>query len=182
MTVSVIIPTFNRAHLLAETIDSILKQTFGDFELIVVDNCSSDNTEGVVKAHTDKRIRYFIHQNNGVIAVNRNYGISKAHGQYIAFCDDDDLWMPEKLERQLQEFQKDEHLGLVCSNVINIDRHSNYVGMSGIKSRDKNFTFEGLLQNNSIACSSVLVKMEVLDDVGIMDESPELFTTEDYEL
>ena len=101
MKVSVIIPTFNREHLLKETMEYILNQTFKDFELIIVDNYSSDNTENAVKSYNDKRIRYFKNQNNGVIAVNRNFGIKKARGEFITFCDDDDLWLPQKLEKQL---------------------------------------------------------------------------------
>ena len=92
MKVSVVVTTYNRAHIVTEAIESILNQTFGDFELIIVDNYSNDNTEEVIKSYKDERIKYFKNRNNGIIAVNRNYGISKAQGEYIAFCDDDDLW------------------------------------------------------------------------------------------
>src|SRR4030043_6890 len=89
MKVSVIIPTYNRAQTLAEAIDSVLSQTFKDFELIVVDNYSTDATESVVNAYTDRRIRYFKNQNNGFVRINRNFGIEKSHGEYIAFLDDE---------------------------------------------------------------------------------------------
>jgi len=167
--------------MVTETIDSILNQTFKDFELIVVDNESVDNTEEVVKSYADKRIRYFKHQNNGIIAVNRNYGISKAQSEYIAFCDDDDLWMPEKLERQLLEFEKDSQLGLVCSNGIYFDKNGEHGEMIKTKLKDGDFTFESLIWHNYIPSPSVLVKKEVIDDVGILDESPEFFACEDYE-
>lgn len=183
MKVSVIVPTYNRAHIITEAIDSILNQTFEDFELIVVDNESTDNTEEVIKSYADERIRYFKHQNNGVVAVNRNYGISKAQGQYIAFCDDDDLWMLEKLERQLLEFEKDKQVGLVCTNGIDFDSRGEHGKRSKAKLKDSHFTFESLImRGNRIICSSVLVKRQVIDDVGMMDESPEIFTAEDYEL
>jgi len=159
-----------------------LNQTFKDFELIVVDNESIDNTEEVIKSFTDEGIRYFKHQNNGLIAVNRNYGINKARGEYIAFCDDDDLWMPEKLERQMLEFEKDNQAGLVCSNGINFDRHGEHGETIKTKLKDSDFTFESLIWYNSIICCSAVVKRRVIDDVGMLDESPEFFTAEDYEL
>jgi len=180
--VSVIVTTYNRAHMVTETIDSILNQTFKDFELIVVDNESTDETEEVIQSFTDERVRYFKHQNNGVVAVNRNYGVRKAEGQYVAFCDDDDLWIPEKLERQLQEFEKDSQIGLVCTNAINFDRRGEHGKRLRTALKDSDLTFESLVWKNSIIGSSVLVKRQVIDDVGLMDESPEIFTAEDREL
>ena len=182
MKVSVIVLTYNRAHMVTETIDSILNQTFKDFELIVVDNESVDNTEEIVKSYIDERIRYFKHQNNGLIAVNRNYGIDKARGEYIAFCDDDDLWMPEKLERQMLEFEKDSQIGLVCTNGKNFGKKSEHGKMIQARLEDNDFTFESLIWCNHIIGSSIVVKKVVIDDVGMMDESPEIFTAEDYEL
>jgi len=168
--------------MVTETIDSILNQTFKDFELIVVDNCSSDNTEAVIKAYTDKRIRYFKHENGGVVAVNRNYGISQAQGEYIAFCDDDDLWRPEKLEKQMLEFEKDSQMGLVCTNAIIFDKTGDLGEFFKTKLTDSDFTLESLIWSNSVICSSVLVKKSVIDNVGLMDVSPEIFTGEDYDL
>jgi glycosyltransferase involved in cell wall biosynthesis len=179
---SVIVPTYNRARMVTETIDSILAQTFPDFELIVVDNESTDNTEEVIKSYPDERIRYFKHQNNGVIAVNRNYGIKKSQGEYIAFCDDDDLWLPEKLERQILEFEKDKQIGLVCTNGIDFDSRGEHGTRIKAKLKDKHFTLESLMRNNAIIGSSALVKRQAIDDVGMMDESPEIFAAEDYEL
>jgi len=182
MKISVIVPTFNRSHMVIETIDSILKQTFKDFELIVVDNYSSDNTEKVIKGYNDGRIRYFKHENGGIIAVNRNYGIGQARGEYIAFCDDDDLWLPEKLKKQMLEFEKDSQIGLVCTNGIIFDKTGDLGERFKTRLTDSNFTFASLIWVNSVICSSVLVKKSVIDDVGLMDESPEIFTAEDYEL
>ena len=85
--ISVIVTTYNRKRLLKQTLDSILNQTFTDFELIVVDNYSDYNFISYIKSFNDKRIKSFQNKNNGVIAVNRNYGIIKAQGKYIAFCD-----------------------------------------------------------------------------------------------
>lgn len=168
--------------MVTETIDSILNQTFKDFELIVVDNYSSDDTETVIKAYTDGRIRYFKHENGGIIAVNRNYGIGQSRGEYIAFCDDDDLWLPEKLKKQMLEFEKDSQIGLVCTNGIIFDKTGDLGERFQTRLTDSNFTLTSLIWGNSVICSSVLVKKRVIDDVGLMDESPEIFTAEDYEL
>ncbi len=179
--VSVIVPTYNRANMVTKTIDSILNQSFSDFELIIVDNESDDNTETVIKSYTDERIRYYKHQNNGVVAVNRNYGIRLSQGEYIAFCDDDDLWLPEKLAKQIQEFEKDKVIGLVCTNAIVYDENGEH-GKRIRGATAKDFTFNSLLWGNRIICSSVCVKKEVLDDIGLMDENPAIFSGEDYEL
>jgi len=166
--------------MLGETIDSILNQTFKDFELIVVDNYSTDNTEEVVRSYNDKRIRYFKNKNNGLLAVNRNFAIKKSKGDYIAVCDDDDLWMPGKLEKQLAEFEKDKEIGLVCTNGFSFDESGERGGLG--KSRNEYFSFEKLLIDNTIACCSVMIKRNILDDVGWFDESQDITTGEDYEL
>ncbi|WP_203332308.1 glycosyltransferase family 2 protein [Planococcus beigongshangi] len=99
--VSVVIPTYNRAQFIERTINSVLQQTFGDFEIIVVDDASNDNTEEVVKNINDSRIRYVRLPNNTNGTRPRNYGIELSTGKFIAFLDSDDEWMPEKLEKQL---------------------------------------------------------------------------------
>lgn len=180
--VSVIVTTYNRAHLVRETIDSILGQTFKDFELIIVDNYSADNTDEVIKSYKDERIRYFKNQNNGIIAINRNYGIGKAQGEYIAFCDDDDLWFPEKLDKQAQEMGGDSQLGLVCNNEIGFDSRGDHGLMIKTKIRESDLTFEALVYKSFISSSTAMVRKSILDDVGILDESPEIITAEDYEL
>jgi len=180
MQVSVIIPTYNREHFLKKTIESILKQTFKDFELIIVDNYSTDNTEKIIGSYDDKRIRYFKHQNNGIIAVNRNFAIKHAKGELIAFCDDDDLWLPEKLEQQVIAFEQDHELGLVCTNGFSFDEKR--IRKQFQKTKDHYITFNELLIDNTVACCSVMVRRKILDDIGVFDESRELLTAEDYHL
>lgn len=99
---SIIIPTYNRAHLLPRAIKSVLAQTFTNFELIVVDDMSMDNTAATVKGFNDPRIRYLHRTKNGSAAASRNTGIKSAKGTYIAFLDDDDEYLPEFLERTAQ--------------------------------------------------------------------------------
>ena len=182
MKVSVIVLTYNRARLVTETIDSILKQSFRDFELLIVDNCSTDNTEEVIGKYSDGRIRYFKNDNGGLIAVNRNYGLSQAKGEYIAFCDDDDLWLPEKLEKQVAEFGKDSGLGIVCTNALRFNETGDLGSYHQTKLSDDDFTLNSLLRSNPIICSSVLIKKGMIDDVGNFDTNPAIFTAEDGEL
>ena len=100
--VSVVVATYNRADLISETLDSILNQTYKIFELIVVDDGSSDNTEEIVKRYSNGRINYIKTDNWGGPARPRNIGIKQSKGEYIAFCYDDDIWLPKKLEKQIK--------------------------------------------------------------------------------
>ncbi len=181
MEVSVVVTTYNRACMVAEAIDSILRQTFEDFELIVVDNFSTDNTEDIIKTYTDKRIRYFRHQNNGLIAVNRNYGIKQAQGEYIAFCDDDDLWYPEKLDRCLNSLRQDKDIILVCHDVnviykggaIRVDICGPYV---------EPMYYRLLFQDNCVFTSAVIARRDRLLAVDGFNERPDFAGVEDYDL
>ena len=104
VSVSIILPTYNRAALLPRSIESVLGQTYGDFELIVVDDGSQDDSAAVVARFADKRIHYLRLARNGGVSAARNAGLAEAAGKYIAFQDSDDEWMAEKLERQMREF------------------------------------------------------------------------------
>jgi len=182
MKVSVIVPTYNRAHLITEAIDSILNQTFKDFELIIVDNYSSDDTESIVKSYADERIRYFKHQNNGLVSINRNYGINKSRGEYTAFLDDDDLWLPEKLEKQVEFLDSDKELGLVYSDTYiigsngNLREHTYFYRIKPFRGN----VFNKLLQGNFIPMLTVVIRKEVLDKVGGFN--PRYKICQDYDL
>ncbi len=182
MKVSAIILTYNRAHLVTEAIDSVLTQSFKDFELIVVDNCSSDDTESAVKSYNDERIRYFKHQNNGLIGVNRNYGIKKSRGEYIAFLDDDDLWLPEKLEKQVGLLDSNKELGLVYSDTYLIE-NDGHLRKNAYFHHIKPFrgnAFNELLRANFIPMLTVVIRREMLDKVG--EFNPRYKICLDYDL
>ena len=104
--ISVIIPTYNRANLVNQTLDSVLQQSYQNLEIIIVDDGSTDETEATIKDIADSRICYLRHQKNFGGAKARNTGIEAATGQYIAFLDSDDIWMPNKLELQIASIQK----------------------------------------------------------------------------
>lgn len=102
--VSIITPTYNCGKFISETIESVLSQTYQNWELIISDDCSTDNTKEIIKPYLerDSRIKYICNEHNSGAAITRNAAIRKATGKWIAFLDSDDLWLPEKLEHQLQ--------------------------------------------------------------------------------
>lgn len=120
--VSVITPTYNCAKFIAETIESVQAQTYDNWEMIIVDDCSTDDTKAVVSAYIDKdsRIRYYCLEENSGAAVARTKAMELAQGEYMAFCDSDDLWFPEKLERQLAFMQETGH-AFTCTAYEQID-------------------------------------------------------------
>jgi len=109
--ISVIIPTYNRSKTLGRAIESVLKQTYTDWELIIADDASTDNTEEFVKKYTNENVRYYKIDQNKQKSYTRNFGVSKAKGEYVAFLDSDDEWLSEKLEKQLFSLNKDEFIG-----------------------------------------------------------------------
>ena len=153
--VSVIVTSYNRKEFLTETINSILNQTFKDFELIVIDNFSNYDFITHINLFNDNRIRYFQNQNNGIISLNRNFGIKKAKGNYLAFCDDDDIWIKEKLDLQIKRIVEN-GCDLVSSNMI-LFKHD----INNIVGNQKNRLVKDLndlLKSNQINTSTVLVK------------------------
>ncbi|MEW6170798.1 MAG: glycosyltransferase [Candidatus Omnitrophota bacterium] len=177
--VSVIIPTYNRANYIVETIDSVLAQTYEDFEIIVIDDGSTDNTEDTINKYNGK-IRYFYQENKGTAAA-RNFGISKARGEYIAFLDDDDLWLSEKLERQTAILDADKQIGFVCSAGYKIDEHNNNKISSWQRNGNANrTTFESLYERNFVYNLTVLIRKRCIEEVGGLDET--LIVSQDYDL
>lgn len=104
--VSIIMPSWNTGKFIAESIQSVVNQTYKNWELIIVDDCSSDNTDEVVKSFCDERIKYFHNKKNSGAALTRNRALREAQGEWIAFLDSDDLWMPEKLKHQIEFMEK----------------------------------------------------------------------------
>lgn len=104
--VSIIMPSWNTDRFIAETIQSVINQTYTNWELLIVDDCSTDNTDAVVGSFKDERIKYFHNEKNCGAALTRNRALRKAQGEWIAFLDSDDLWMPEKLEHQINFMKK----------------------------------------------------------------------------
>jgi glycosyltransferase involved in cell wall biosynthesis len=174
---SVIIPTFNRAAFLREAIDSVLAQTEKDFELIVVDDGSTDHTRELVAKYGD-RLRYFSQPNAGASAA-RNCGIRHAAGKFITFLDSDDLWLPKKLARQMQWMAAHPNLLLCYTDEIWI-RRGVRVNQKLIHAKAGGWIYPLCLPRCIISPSSVLMRRELFDAVGWFDE--QLPVCEDYDL
>ena len=121
--VSIIMPSWNTDRFIAETIQSVIDQTYQNWELLIVDDCSTDNTDEVVASFKDDRIKYFHNEKNSGAALTRNRAMREARGEWIAFLDSDDLWMPEKLEKQIA-FMKDNGYTLSYTEYEKIDEDS----------------------------------------------------------
>lgn len=121
--VSIIMPSWNTEKFIAESIQSVLNQTYKNWELLIVDDCSSDRTDDVVASFKDDRIRYFHNKKNSGAALTRNKAMREARGEWIAFLDSDDLWMPEKLEHQVK-FMNDNGYNLSFTEYEKIDEES----------------------------------------------------------
>ena len=161
--VSIITPAYNAENFLPETIDSVLNQTFRDWELIVVDDCSTDRTFEIASAYAEKdpRVRVVRNEVNAGVAATRNHGLDVATGDYIAFVDSDDLWLPEKLEKQLR-FMKEK--GVAFSYTA----YQKYV--TETKERGKvlrapaKMTAKKILGNTAIGCLTVMVDRKTVGD------------------
>lgn len=179
-TVSIIIATYNREHVLRRAIQSVLAQTYQDFELIIVDDGSIDNTERLVKSFNGEKIRYIRYRENKGPATARNTGIQSANGDYIAFLDSDDEWMPEKLEKQMRTFETaPPEVGLVYTGFFKITNNKIRYRHGGLTPSDGN-VFRNLLNGSFVLPSATLVKQECFERAGMFDER--FFPIEDWEL
>ena len=179
--VSVVIPTYNRAHLISRATQSILDQSYRYFELIIVDDASADDTEKVVMGFNDERIRYIRHAENKGVSSARNTGIKAAKCGYIAFHDDDDEWMPEKLEKQMRVFQKAEpEVGVVYTGCYRFENNKKTCLPSPKVTQKEGYIFGSLLKGNFIAMPAVVIKRECFEITGMFDESISCF--QDWEL
>lgn len=177
--VSVIIPTYNRARLVAESVQSVLDQTYRDFELIIVDDGSKDNTKEVIDSFKDPRVRYIYQENRGVSAAV-NAGIKIATGEYIAFLASDDLWLPGNLEPKVKRLDSHPDIALVCSDAYVFDDSTGEIIARFWHDYDPFFNLEEaikdpLRQMLSWGCfipgQTSVVRRHVFDVVGYFDES-----------
>ncbi len=168
--ISVIIPTYNRGNLIVEAIESVLAQTYSDFEIIVVDDGSTDDTAAKLQPYLD-RVRYAVQRNRGV-AVARNTGIQLAQGEFICFLDSDDLWEPGKLEAQLRFANDHPECALISTEICGFNGEKRALGQNKSASYDirNGLVVEHLLFGNWIQTSTVMLRRKVLDQVGWFDE------------
>ncbi len=175
--VSVIIPTYNRSDLVCNAVDSVLAQTFSNYELIVVDDGSTDGTEKKMRKYSGK-LKY-IYQNNKGVSSARNRGIRESSSEYICFLDSDDLWKKRKLEIQFDEMKKNPEFHISYTDEIWI-RNGLRVNPRKKHKKFSGDLFEKSLEMCIISASSVMIKREIFDKVGYFDENLEV--CEDYDL
>ena len=170
-TVSVVIPTYNREQLIGRSIKSVLSQTYQDFEIIIVDDGSTDNTEEVVSSFNDERIRCVRHGTNKGEAAARNTGIKVARGEYIASQDSDDEWLPGKLAKQIELFENTlSKVGVVYTGFWKIENNEKtYIPFSWVNQREGDIHKE-LLKGNFIGSPATLVRKECFKKAGMFDE------------
>ena len=157
--VSIIMPTYNCAKFIGETIKSVIAQTYSNFELIIVDDCSKDNTKDVVNSFDDERIKYYKLEKNSGAAVARTTAMNMAKGKYMAFLDSDDLWMENKLEHQLK-FMKDNNYNITCTayEQVNEDGES----LNKVIKTKKKADYNRILLDCPVGNSTVMYNVEAL--------------------
>jgi glycosyltransferase involved in cell wall biosynthesis len=184
--VSVVLPTFNRGHIIELSIRSVLAQTYNNIELIVIDDASTDDTEKKIEELNDSRIKYLKLKENVGASAARNKGISLARGILVAFQDSDDIWFPKKLERQIDSYNDmynryETVAGCFCRYIkISGNNGTNVVPLSSDLLANEGNYHEKLLIRNLIGTPTILAKKEALDKVGGFDSS--LSTDEDWDL
>ena len=164
--VSIIMPSYNTANYISQSIDSVINQTYSNWELIIIDDCSTDNTIEIVKTYSDERIRLLSNEKNSGAAVSRNYALREAKGEWIAFLDSDDLWMPDKLEKQISFLQKNNY-SFSYTNYEEIDSEgiSNGIIVTGPKRISK----FGMICYCWPGCLTVMYNKKQIGDVQIAD-------------
>ena len=179
MVISVITPTYNRARFLPAAVASVLSQTFGDFELIIVDDGSEDNTPDVLKPFfADRRVRYVYQENQGQSHA-RNLALKQATGDFIAFLDSDDVWARDKLEKQLAVFRANSEVDIVHGDEATINEQGSVVSLQNMRRYSGRIT-RYLLADNSVSITTALVRRRCFDEMGGFDTS--VGVADDYEL
>ena len=178
--VSVIVPTYNHAHYLGRALQSVIDQDYLNWELIVVDNHSSDNTDEVIKKFIDSRITYLKIHNNGVIAASRNAGIRASKGDWVAFLDSDDWWNANKLQTCCQCI--DEKVDLIYHRMKIIDDRQSIFKRTSVNTWQVKSPVlrDLLLRGNPIVNSSVMIRKKLINQIGGINEQFDMVTAEDY--
>jgi teichuronic acid biosynthesis glycosyltransferase TuaG len=177
--ISVIIPTYNRASTLVRAIKSALAQTYPVHEVLVCDDGSDDDSRQIVTSLKEEKVKWVECGRNGRPSVPRNTGIKKSTGEWIAFLDSDDEWLPHKIEKQMKVLAASA-LPVCSTNASRVIAGKDLGPYLGYVK--KTITFSDLLPTNHVICSSVLVNKELLKEVSFFPEGPEYKAIEDYAL
>jgi glycosyltransferase involved in cell wall biosynthesis len=169
--VSINITTYNRAKLLPRCLKSVLNQSYKNLEIIIIDDCSTDNTDEVVKWYQKKNkyIKYFKNSKNRGNAFSRNLALKKSSGYYVAFMDDDDEWIDkEKIEKQVKIFKDNDKLGIICSSVRLFSDKNSFIDKIILKPKNLNTV---MLKGNIIYSPTVMTKRKIMNELGGFDEN-----------
>ena len=179
--VSIIMPTYNCGHLIPRAINSVISQSFKNWELIIIDNCSNDNTQETIKNFNDQRITSFKINNNGIIAASRNKGIEVAKGEWIAFLDADDWWTKDKLQISVNTLNKG--FDFVYHDLYKFYEKNFFFFSSKVKTTQVNSpVYKFLLENgNVITNSSVVLKTSIIRKINCISEDESLIAAEDFD-
>lgn len=186
--VSVVLAVFNGADTLSETIKSILGQTYKDLELLIVDDESTDDSAKIIKETKDLRVKYFTldQKNTGGPAAGRNRGIKESAGEFIAFCDQDDIWLPEKLEKQIGVYKNSKNkdkIGIIISSADLIDHSGKVINKNPVPFDgflNKKEAFRKLILGDFITACTAVVPKKILDEMSSLDEN--MKGVDDYDL
>lgn len=180
--VSVIVPTYNRAYCLGRTIKSVIDQTYPYWEMIIVDNHSTDNTDELIANFNDSRIKVIKIHNKGVIAASRNKGLRASHGEYIAFLDSDDWWLSEKLTVSVEHL--DAGADLVYHDlylISSLPAKPRFWNRGKPRQVGPPVLHDLLFNGNALYCSSVVVRRNLMMHIGGFSEDSLLIAAEDFD-
>jgi glycosyltransferase involved in cell wall biosynthesis len=175
---SIIIPTYNHAHFIGRCIDSLLSQTYQNWEAIIVNNFSEDNTIEVVEGYKDSRIRLVNNANGGIIAVSRNKGLSEAKGEWVCFLDSDDWWYSNKLENALPYLSD---YDLIYHDLDIYTKTDISQGVAKSRALIGDIAKDLIINGNGVINSSVILKKNIADLVGEITTDRALIAVEDYD-
>ena len=183
--VSIIIPTYNHAKFIRKALNSVINQTYHNWEAIIIDNNSTDETYKIFDKITDSRIRYLKINNNGIIAKSRNVGIKEANGEWIAFLDSDDFWSEEKLEVCIRNIN--DSIDFIYHDLESLHHipkiffnSKKFIGRQLNKPILNDILISTISKGTAIGQSSVFIRKTILDKIGGISENKKLVASEDY--
>ena len=180
---SIIIPTYNREEKLKRALNSVINQTYKEWEIIIIDNNSKDGTKKMVKGFKDTKIKLFSIKNNGIIAKSRNLGIKKSKGKYLAFLDSDDYWQLNKLSECYNFLKKNKKTKLIYHDMF-VQRRKNqklFKKISYLRKVRKPIKEDLIINGPAFPTSSVVVEKKIFKKINFFNENKNLIAWEDYD-
>lgn len=163
--VSILMNTYNGGKFIKEAIESIINQTYLNWELIIWDNLSVDNTSEIVKSFKDQRIKYFIADHHTNLGKARSIAIKKCTGKFISFLDSDDLWLPNKLEKQVPYFENEE-IGMIASDSIFFSKNKDLRNLYKDGYPKEGYIFNDLLRNYYLGIETIIIRSSILNKIS----------------